>query len=106
MTHRGAAPEFQRGQTVTITVDGVPVPAREGQTIAGALLTAGRRAWRRTGRGRPRGLFCGIGLCFDCLVAVDGVPNVRACVTPVAEGMAVETTLNQQPVSVERTSHD
>ena len=84
-------PETQRGQAVTITVDGVPVQAYLGETIAGVLLADGWRAWRRTEKGEPRGLFCGIGICFDCMVTVDGVPNVRACITPVLEGMVVET---------------
>jgi predicted molibdopterin-dependent oxidoreductase YjgC len=85
------SPAVERGQAITITVDGVPLPAYEGETIAGALLAAGRRAWRRTSHGQPRGMFCGIGLCFDCLVTVNGTSNVRACVTPVAAGMVVET---------------
>ena len=83
--------ETQRGQAVTITVDGTPVKAYQGETIAGALLANGWRAWRRTEGGQPRGLFCGMGICFDCLVAVDGVANVRACITPVVDGMVVET---------------
>jgi predicted molibdopterin-dependent oxidoreductase YjgC len=83
--------ETQRGQPVTITVDGVPLQAYLGETIAGALLANGRRAWRHTESGEPRGLFCGMGICFDCLVTVDGVSNVRACMTPVADGMVVET---------------
>lgn len=81
----------QRGQAVTITVDGVPLQAYLGETIAGALLANGQRAWRRTEIGEPRGLFCGMGICYDCLVTVDGVPNVRACITPVIESMVVET---------------
>ena len=83
--------ETQRGQAVTITLDGVQLQAYLGETIAGALLASGQRAWRRTEGGEPRGLFCGMGICFDCLVTVDGVPNVRACITPVIEGMVVET---------------
>jgi predicted molibdopterin-dependent oxidoreductase YjgC len=83
--------ETQRGQSVTIMVDGVPLQAYLGETIAGVLLANGRRAWRHTEGGEPRGLFCGMGICFDCLVTVDGVPNVRACITPVVAGMAVET---------------
>jgi aerobic-type carbon monoxide dehydrogenase small subunit (CoxS/CutS family) len=83
--------ETQRGQAVTITVDGVPLQAYPGETIAGALLANGRRAWRRTEGGEPRGLFCGMGICFDCMVTVDSVPNVRACITPVIEDMVVET---------------
>lgn len=91
MARVGAPPEVERGRAITITVDSVPVPAYEGETIAGALLASGRRAWRHTRHGQPRGVFCGIGLCFDCLVAVNGTPNVRACLTPVAAGMVVET---------------
>ena len=70
-----------------VTVDGEEVEARPGQTVAGVLLGKGMRAWRTTrGAGRPRGLFCGIGVCFDCLVRVNGVPDVRACQRLVADG--------------------
>lgn len=81
----------QRGQTITITLDGAPLQAYLGETIAGALLANGQRAWRRTEGGEPRGMFCGMGICFDCLVTVDGVSNVRACITPVVDGMVVKT---------------
>lgn len=91
MVRVGTSPEVERGRAVTIIVDGVRLPAYMGETIAGALLASGRRAWRHSPHGQPRGLFCGIGLCFDCLVTVNGTPNVRACVTPVAAGMVVET---------------
>jgi predicted molibdopterin-dependent oxidoreductase YjgC len=77
---------------VRFTFDGEELHAVEGQTVAAALLAAGRRVWRYTGRrGEPRGLFCGMGVCFDCLVRIDGRPNLRACQTVVAEGMRVET---------------
>lgn len=80
------------GRAVTIFVDGEPVQAYSGETIAGALLAQGRRAWHRTRkRGEPRGLFCGIGVCFDCLITVNGRSHVRACMTSVADGMVVET---------------
>lgn len=91
MTRVGTSPGVERGRAISIAVDGVPLPAYEGETIAGALLASGRRAWRHTRHGQPRGLYCGIGLCFDCLVTVNGTPNVRACLTPVAAGMVVET---------------
>ena len=91
MTRAGTAPAVERGWAISITMDGVPLSAYEGETIAGALLASGRRAWRHTRHGQPRGLYCGIGLCFDCLVTVNGTPNVRACLTPVAAGMVVET---------------
>lgn len=74
-----------------ITIDGLPVPARPGETIAAALLATGVRAWRTTRvDGRPRGLFCGIGICYDCLVSVDG-QRVRACQRPAAPGDVVST---------------
>ena len=85
--------DTQRGPAVTITVDGIPIQTFLGETVAGALLAEGRRAWRRTPQGEPRGLFCGIGICFDCTVTVDGVPYVRACLIPVSDGMVVTTDL-------------
>ena len=84
--------DLPRSQTVTIYVDGRPVPAREGEPIAVALLAAGRRVLRHTDRRRePRGIFCAIGRCTDCAMTVDGRPNVRTCITPVRDGMRVET---------------
>lgn len=75
-----------------IKVDGTDVPAGPDQTVAAALIAAGIVWWRRTRRyGRPRGLFCGIGACFDCLVRVDGGPPVRACLTPARDGMIIDT---------------
>ena len=74
-----------------ITLDGVPILARPGETIAAALLAAGVRAWRTTRiGGRPRGLFCGIGVCYDCLISVGG-QRVRACQQLAAPGDAVST---------------
>lgn len=79
-------------QVVWIEVDGRKVSAREGERIAAALLAAGIRVFRTTHRrGEPRGPFCGIGRCTDCVMTVDGVPNVRTCVTPVRAGMKIET---------------
>jgi len=72
---------------VQVRWDGEEVEAEAGQTVAGVLLAKGVRSWRTTrGAGRPRGLFCGIGVCFDCLVRVNGVPDVRACQRLVADG--------------------
>lgn len=74
-----------------LTVDGLPLTARPGQTIAGAMLAAGRRSWRTTARDRrPRGLFCGIGVCFDCLVTVNGIRDIRACQRPATDGDVIE----------------
>jgi predicted molibdopterin-dependent oxidoreductase YjgC len=72
---------------VTIVLDGEPVEAYEGETVAAVLLARGEIATRTTARGEPRGIFCGMGVCFDCLMIVDGVPNTRACMTWVSEGL-------------------
>jgi predicted molibdopterin-dependent oxidoreductase YjgC len=75
---------------VTIHFDGQPVGAREGESVAAALLAAGHAATRITpGGAAPRGPYCMMGVCFDCLVEVDGVPNMQACMTPVRDGMEV-----------------
>ncbi len=60
--------------------------------MAAALLAAGLRVWRHTPSGAPRGIFCGMGVCFDCLVTVDDLADQRACVTPVRPGMQVQLT--------------
>lgn len=85
----GDLPEVRR---VTIEVDGHPIEAREGEPILAALYAHGFKTCRTTEkRDDPRGLFCGLGRCTDCVMVVDGVPNVRTCVTPVRDGMRVET---------------
>ena len=77
---------------LNLSVDGIQTSARPGQTIAGVLLTSGRSTWRRTSRAAaPRGLFCGIGVCFDCLVTVNGDRDVRACQRRATDGDVVET---------------
>ena len=82
----------ERGPAITIVVDGTAMSAHAGESVAAALLVHDRRALRLTSRQRlPRGLFCGMGVCFDCLVTVDGAANVRACLTPVRDGMRIET---------------
>ena len=71
-------------------VDGRVVRAPAGQSVAAALLEAGQTVLRDSPAGRPRGLYCGIGVCQECRVVVDGVV-VRSCVTPVSAGMRVTT---------------
>ncbi len=81
-----------RGEQFEISFDGSPLAVLPGQTIAAALIASGRTAWRTTrGEGRPRGLFCGIGACFDCLVTVNGTRSLRACLVPAAPGDVVRT---------------
>jgi hypothetical protein len=80
------------GPAFTVTFDGRPVEALPGQTVAAVLWAAGVTSWRDTRReGRPRGVFCGIGVCFDCLVTVNGRPNQRACLVPVRPGDEIGT---------------
>jgi len=77
---------------VTFTFEGRPVVAEPGQSVAAALWADGVRAWRRTRHDdRPRGLFCGIGVCFDCLATINGVPNQRACLVEARPGDLVTT---------------
>ena len=75
--------------SVRITIDGVDVVGRDGQTIAGVQLGAGRRTWR-TAAGEERGVFCGMGICQDCVLTVNGVEGVRACQRPAHDGDVVE----------------
>ena len=83
--------ELDTSETVTIYLDGRPIEALSGEPIAAALMNAGVRAFRTTVKlGKPRGIFCAIGRCTDCMMIVDGQPNVRTCVTPAREGMRLQ----------------
>jgi D-hydroxyproline dehydrogenase subunit gamma len=88
-----------------LTFDGRPVPFREGQTVGAALVGAGISSWRTTrGAGEPRGLFCGIGVCYDCIVTVDGLRSRRACVTPAHDGQIVQSDDPEAPLPLPRRS--
>lgn len=82
-----ATPEAE--DRFTIQVNGLSLPARRGQTVAAVLIGAGRLVLRRTASGAPRSVFCGMGVCYDCVVTIDGVPDQRACMTPALPGMSV-----------------
>jgi predicted molibdopterin-dependent oxidoreductase YjgC len=80
-------------EPVRFSFDGVPLRAPRGMTIGGALLANGIVSWRRTRtEDRPRGIFCAIGICFDCLVDVGADRAVRACVVPVGDGDVITTS--------------
>lgn len=84
-------PDHIADPALEFVFDGHTITARPGQTIGAALTDAGIRSWRTTRvAGRPRGLFCGIGVCFDCLITVDGRPNQRACLVAAEAGMVCE----------------
>lgn len=75
--------------TVQIRFDGESLEGRDGQSIAGVLLTHGHRTWR-TAKGGERGIFCGIGVCQDCVLTVNGVEGVRACQRTACDGDVIE----------------
>lgn len=81
---------------IDIIVDGSPLRAYTGETVAAALLAADKRVLRKTARRSAlRGLYCGIGVCFDCVMTVDGRPNVRTCQVEVRPGMRIETQIGE-----------
>ncbi|MGI8826650.1 MAG: glycine cleavage system aminomethyltransferase GcvT [Chloroflexota bacterium] len=87
-----SSPALNRSHTVTIYFDGEPIEAYAGDTAGSAVYGSGVRLFSRSFKyHRPRGLLCCSGACPNCLVTIDGIPNVRACVTPVCDGMRVES---------------
>lgn len=83
---------FEKGRLVKFTHDGVEYEGYEGEPIAAALKAAGIQIHRYTAKKhKPRGIFCAIGRCTDCVMIVDGEPNIRTCMTPLREGMTVDT---------------
>ncbi len=85
-------PAITRGKPVNLLVDGKPVEAYEGETVAAALLAAGIHTFRLSPKQhQARSLYCGMGVCYDCLVTINGVHAQRACITLVEDGMQVET---------------
>jgi glycine/D-amino acid oxidase-like deaminating enzyme/bacterioferritin-associated ferredoxin len=95
LTHPRIAPS---AAPVGITFDGRPISALPGETVAAALSVSGILAYRQTPSGAPRGLWCGMGACFDCLVTIDGRAGQRACLAKVAPGMVVESAAPRSPV--------
>jgi len=87
-----ARPRDAAAPALTIVVDGARVAAREGESVAAALLASGRLATRTTPvSGAARGPWCLMGACFDCLCIIDGEPSRQACLVAVRDGMTVET---------------
>lgn len=81
----------QNDGVVNVRLNQSDVAVSAGQSVAAVLTCQGITAWRETRRNaKPRGLFCGIGVCYDCLVTVDGQPNQRACMVEATEGMQIE----------------
>ena len=77
--------------TVAVTVEGRTIRVPEGATAAAAFLLAGLPSIRETAaRGTPRAPYCLMGICYDCLAEIDGIPNRQSCMVTVAEGMRIE----------------
>jgi predicted molibdopterin-dependent oxidoreductase YjgC len=77
---------------IRVTLNGESITSREGQSVGALLLEHEQLATRTTRQNaRPRGMFCGIGICFDCLITINGITNQRACVTNIEEGMTIQT---------------
>jgi sarcosine oxidase subunit alpha len=84
----------RRGTPVALSVNGIPVKAHSGETVFAVLLAEGIRALRHPVKNNSetaRGGFCGMGVCQECRVTIDGMPDRRACMTEVREGMEVVT---------------
>jgi predicted molibdopterin-dependent oxidoreductase YjgC len=81
---------LERGHALRMRIDGEEVDAYEGESIAAAVMADRGLELRETDQRDPRGYFCGMGVCFDCVMIVDDVPNTRTCITFVRDGMTVE----------------
>ena len=83
---------FDRGAPISFTFDGQPMTGYSGETIAAALHANGVKVLAHSiEKHRPRGFYCAIGNCSSCMMVVDGVPNVKTCITELKDGMVVET---------------
>lgn len=85
---------LDRQPNVRLTIDGAPATAPEDASVAAALLLAGHSAFGvHPVSGEPEGPWCLIGVCFGCLVEIDGIGDRQACLVPVKDGMVVRTRL-------------
>jgi len=92
---------IEKGQIVTFFLDGKLMEGCEGEPIAVAIKANGIMIHRYTQKNHePRGIFCAIGRCTDCVMIVDGVPNIRTCITPLVQGMTVQTQDGVTPLEV------
>ena len=93
------------GESVNFTIDGRRATARMGDTVAAALLASGLESCRTTPvSGEPRAPYCMMGVCFECLVSIDGVGNRQGCLIPVTEGMIVQTQRGPRAIASEHAA--
>jgi sarcosine oxidase subunit alpha len=78
-------------EIIRVSVNGVATAVQAGTTVAAAVMQCGKSAFRRSVTGQPRGPLCGMGICFECRVTVDGVPHVKSCQTLCRLGMEIAT---------------
>ncbi len=89
---------FEKGRRIQFTFDGNSMDGFEDEPIAMALRSNGVMVHRHTSKkNEPRGIFCAIGRCTDCIMIVDGIPNVRTCVEQLKEGMVIQTQMGVSP---------
>jgi predicted molibdopterin-dependent oxidoreductase YjgC len=81
---------------LNIRIDKKDCSVPVGISVAAALMANNTKIFRQTAEDEARGLFCGMGVCYDCLVTIDGIPDQRACMTQVREGMRVSTAVNRR----------
>lgn len=87
------------GRELCFTLDGEAMLGREGDTVASAMLAAGRRSFRRTAvSGGERGPWCMMGVCHDCLVVLDGVASTQACLVLLRDGMTIDTQRGRREI--------
>jgi predicted molibdopterin-dependent oxidoreductase YjgC len=79
-------------ENVRIVIDGRELSVRPGTTVAAAILRSGRWKFRTSVTGHPRAALCGMGICFECAVTIDGRQDCRSCQVPVRSGMVVSTS--------------
>ena len=83
--------QFESHETVSINFEGMKLDVEKGQTVASALLVGGNKFFRSSVvSGQPRAPYCVMGVCFECLIEIDGIPNQRACMIPVREAMEIK----------------
>lgn len=79
----------KRTERIRVSVNGRETYAYRGETVLAALLAAGYKVLRRDKNGQARGAFCGMGICYDCLVTINGIQNMRACMIEAEEDMEI-----------------
>ncbi|MCP5101994.1 MAG: (2Fe-2S)-binding protein [bacterium] len=83
---------IKRKEKVKLSVNGKKIPAYKGETILAALMAAGYKKMKKSPlNNEPRGALCGMGVCFECMVTVNGIRNTRSCMTEVENNMEIET---------------